>query len=79
MSNIGFGFGGDEKKKEGVKINYEEVNKITKEYKQLKKNMKTNLYQIQTLSGQETKISKLLKDYGAEPDGTSERQTETNS
>ena len=79
MSNIGFGFGGDEKKKEGVKINYEEVNKITKEYKQLKKYMKTNLYQIQTLSGQETKISKLLNDYRAEPDGTSERQTETNS
>ena len=79
MSNIGFGFGGDEKKKEGVKINYEEVNKITKEYKELKKYMKTNLYQIQTLSGQETKISKLLKDYGAEPDGTSKRQTETNS
>ena len=41
--------------------------------------MKTNLYEIQTLSGQETKISKLLKDYGAEPDGTSKRQTETNS
>ena len=79
MSNIGFGFGGDEKKKKGVKINYEEVNKITQEYKELKKYMKTNLYQIQTLSGQETKISKLLKDYGAKPDGTNERQTEINS
>ena len=79
MSSIGFGFDGGEEKKKGVKINYDEVNKITKEYKQLKKYMKTNLYQIQTLSGQETKISKLLKDYVAEPDGTSERQTETNS
>ena len=78
MSKIGFGFGGDEEKK-GVKINYEEVNKLTKEYKNLKKYMKTNLYQIQTLSGQETKISKLLKDYGDTADGTSTRQTETNS
>ena len=41
--------------------------------------MKTNLYEIQTLSGQETKISKLLKDYGDTADGASERQTETNS
>ena len=78
MSKIGFGFGGDEEKK-GVKINYEEVNKLTKEYKNLKKYMKTNLYEIQTLSGQETKISKLLKDYGDTADGTSTRQTKTNS
>ena len=42
MSSIGFGFDGSEKKKKGVKINYEEVNKITQEYKELKKYMKTN-------------------------------------
>jgi hypothetical protein len=78
MSKIGFGFDGDEEK-EGIKINYDEVNKLTKEYKKLKKYMKTNLYEIQTLSGQETKISKLLKDYGDTADGASERQTETNS
>ncbi len=78
MSKIGFGFDGKEEK-EGIKINYDEVNKLTKEYKKLKKYMKTNLYEIQTLSGQETKISKLLKDYGDESDGTSERKSEVNS
>ena len=29
MSSIGFGFDGGEEKKKGVKINYDEVNKIT--------------------------------------------------
>ena len=33
MNNIGFGFGGGEEKKKGVKINYDELNKLTKEYK----------------------------------------------
>ena len=34
--SIGFGFDG-EKKKQGIRINKEEINKVTKEYKKLKK------------------------------------------
>jgi hypothetical protein len=41
--SIGFGFDGKDKKK-GVKVNWDEVNNLTKEYKKLKKYMKTNFY-----------------------------------
>ena len=66
--SIGFGFDG-EKKKQGIRINKEEINKVTKEYKKLKKYMKTNMYKIKDMSGQETIISKLLDEYGGEFDG----------
>jgi len=61
--SIGFGFDGKDKKK-GIRINLDEVNKLTKEYKKLKKYMKTNFYEIQNLSGDEKIISNLLKEYG---------------
>ena len=48
--SIGFGFDGKEKK-QGVKINMEEVDKLTKEYKKLKKYMKSTMYELQTLNG----------------------------
>ena len=66
--SIGFGFDG-EKKKQGIRINKEEINKVTKEYKKLKKYMKTNMYKIKDMSGQETIVSKLLDEYGGEFDG----------
>ncbi len=61
--SIGFGFDGKEKK-QGVKLNMEEVNKLTKEYKKLKKYMKSTMYELQTLNGSETVISELLDKYG---------------
>ncbi len=61
--SIGFGFDGKEKK-QGVKINMEEVDKLTKEYKKLKKYMKSTMYELQTLNGSETVISELLDKYG---------------
>ncbi len=61
--SIGFGFDGKEKKK-GIQINWDEVDNLTKEYKKLKKYMKTNFFEIQTLSGDEKIISELLKKYG---------------
>ena len=61
--SIGFGFDGGEKEK-GIRLNLEEVNKISKEYKKLKKYMKTNFYEIQSLSGDEKIISELLDKYG---------------
>ncbi len=66
--SIGFGFDGD-KKKQGIRINKEEINKVTKEYKKLKKYMKTNMYKIKDMSGKETIISKLLDEYGGDFDG----------
>ena len=66
--SIGFGFDG-EKKKQGIRINKEEINKVTKEYKKLKKYMKTNMYKIKDMSGQETIVSKLLDEYGGDFDG----------
>ena len=66
--SIGFGFDGN-KKKQGIRINKEEINKVTKEYKKLKKYMKTNMYKIKDMSGKETIISKLLDEYGGDFDG----------
>ncbi len=66
--SIGFGFDGD-KKKQGIRINKEEINKVTKEYKKLKKYMKTNMYKIKDMSGKETIISKLIDEYGGDFDG----------
>ena len=66
--SIGFGFDG-KNKKQGIRINKEEINKVTKEHKKLKKYMKTNMYKIKDMSGQETIVSKLLDEYGGEFDG----------
>jgi len=66
--SIGFGFDG-KNKKQGIRINKEEINKVTKEYKKLKKYMKTNMNKIKDMSGQETIVSKLLDEYGGEFDG----------
>ena len=66
--SIGFGFDG-KNKKQGIRINKEEINKVTKEYKKLKKYMKTNMYKIKDMSGKETIISKLLDEYGGDFDG----------
>ena len=40
-----------------------------KEYKKLKKYMKTNMYKIKDMSGKETIVSKLLDEYGGDFDG----------
>jgi len=66
--SIGFGFDG-KNKKQGIRINKEEINKVTKEYKKLKKYMKTNMYKIKDMSGKETIVSKLLDEYGGDFDG----------
>ena len=72
--SIGFGFDGNEKKK-GIRLNMEEVNKLTKEYKRLKKYMKTNFYEMQSINGSEKIISELLNNYG-DNDGQGETETD---
>ena len=49
-------------------VNMEQMKKVVKEYKKLKKYAKSNLYQIQKLSGQETIIDKLTKEFEENPE-----------
>lgn len=66
MSN-GFGGGvGDGKAK--VIIQKEQIEKLIKEYKQIKKYMKSPLYEIKNLSGTETRVNDLLNNFGEEDD-----------
>lgn len=62
------GFGvGDGKAK--VFVQKEEVEKLIKQYKKLKKYMKSPLYEIKNLDGSETVVKDLLDQYG-DDDGT---------
>lgn len=64
------GFGG-EKIKDGkavVVINDDEVGKILKEYKKIKKYMRSSLYKIKTLDGTEDTVKNLLEEYGNDVD-----------
>ena len=45
-----------------VNIDLDGIKNVKKEYKKLKKYMKSNLYQIKTMDGTEKTISNLLKD-----------------
>ena len=46
-----------------LNINVDEVGKIIKEYKRLKKLQKSGLYQAAKLSGKKTKVDKLIEKY----------------
>lgn len=62
------GFKGDitPKKDKQLKlyIKNREVDKIIKQYKNLKKYQKSSIFEIEKLSGKETKIDKLINEYG---------------
>jgi DNA mismatch repair ATPase MutS len=66
------GFGGfvNEKKDKQLRlyIRNREVDKLIKEYKKLKKYQKSSIFEIEKLSGQETKIDKLINEYGIDPE-----------
>jgi hypothetical protein len=64
------GFGADKIKngKAVVVINDDEVNKILKEYKKIKKYMRSSLYKVKTLDGTEDLVNNLLNDYGDDAD-----------
>ena len=58
------GFGG-EKLKDGkavVIINDNEVNKLLKKYKKIKKYMKSPLFTVKTMDGTENYVSQLIKE-----------------
>ena len=56
----------DEKKDKELKlyVRNREVDKLIKEYKKLKKYQKSSVFEIEKLSGKETKIDKLINEYG---------------
>lgn len=62
MSNNGFG----EVSKATVIIQKEEVQKLIKQYKKLKKYMKSPLFKVKTMDGTEDVIKNLLDEYGDE-------------
>jgi len=49
-------------------VNMQEMKKVVKQYKKLKKYAKSNLFQIQKLSGQETIVDKLVKEFEENPE-----------
>ena len=53
-----------EDKKFNLYIKNSGVNELIKQYKKLKKYQKSSIFQIEKLSGQETKIDKLINQYG---------------
>tara|TARA_A100001388_G_scaffold276854_1_gene265850 strand:+ start:992 stop:1207 length:216 start_codon:yes stop_codon:yes gene_type:complete len=68
---MGLGFGGEIENsvsKATVVINDDEVQKLMKDYKKIKKYMKSSLYQIKTMEGTETKVKKLLDEYSGDLD-----------
>ena len=62
------GFGGEGPSKATVVINDDEVQKLLKDYKKIKKYMKSSLYQVKTMEGTETRVKKLLDEYSGDLD-----------
>jgi|ETNmetMinimDraft_32_1059908.scaffolds.fasta_scaffold07206_7 hypothetical protein len=55
----------DKKDKEfALNVNYNEVDKLIKEYKRIKKAEKSNLNTIQKLGGKKTEADRLVDEYG---------------
>jgi len=57
------GFGKKTKINLGVEINQDEMDKLIKDYKKIKKYMKSSLYTIKSMDGTEDIVSELLKEY----------------
>jgi len=60
------GFTNDPNKDGNVRfeINTDEVSKLIKKYKKIKKFQKSNIAEVSKLSGIETNVDRLIKDYG---------------
>jgi len=63
------GFGAEKIKngKAKVIINDDEVNKVLKRYKKIKKYMKSPLYTVKTIDGTEELVSSLIKEATEDP------------
>ena len=49
-------------------IKNKEIKNIINQYKKLKKYQKSSIFEIEKLSGNETKIDKLINEYGIDPE-----------
>lgn len=50
-----------------VKVNPDEVGKLLKQYKNIKRYMRSPLYQVKVMDGTETVVSKLAQEYEDNP------------
>jgi len=64
MSGEFRGFSDDKDGNVRFTINADEIDNIIKSYKKWKKYKKSSIYQIEKLSGNQTKIDKLVDEYG---------------
>lgn len=63
------GFSKPENNKElKLYIKNKEIKNIINQYKKLKKYQKSSIFEIEKLSGQETRIDKLINEYGIDPE-----------
>lgn len=63
------GFSKSESDKEfKLYIKNKEIKNIIKQYKKLKKYQKSSIFEIEKLFGHETKIDKLINQYGIDPE-----------
>lgn len=49
-----------------IDVNIDAVNKVAKQYRKLKKYMRSPLYEIKSIDGTETTIKNLVEKYGGE-------------
>lgn len=61
MSNEGF------KKQPAVVVYKEELNKLIRKYKKIKKYTKSNLFTVKTMDGNENYVSKLIEEATQDP------------
>ena len=63
------GFGAEKVKsgKAVVVVNEDEVNKLLKKYKKVKKYMKSSLFAVKTIDGTESYVSELIKEAEENP------------
>jgi hypothetical protein len=56
------GFKDDRKLNLEIEINKDEINKILKKYKKIKKYQRSPLFEVKTMDGTETYVSKLIQE-----------------
>ena len=49
-----------------VEMPKEDINRLLKQYKKMKKYQKSSLYEIEKLSGKKTKVDELIDEYGVD-------------
>jgi hypothetical protein len=49
-----------------VEMPEEDINRLLKQYKKLKKYQKSSLHEIEKLSGKKTKVDELIDEYGVD-------------